>query len=142
RERYGDDPGTVLIMPLKPGYNIVTERVADTDTSMAALEFFRHVADNDPIETPVTVTGLEDLLYDAVEDEQGEILVLLRNALRKTDSLGSMDAVQFIIDGQIIDDVEFRIRIERSEGGVYLDIGQMFVEEPQRLTPTHGVARK
>lgn len=129
-------------MPLKPGYNIVTERVADTETSMGALEFFRHVAADDTVETPITVTGLEDLLYDAVEEERDEILVSLRNTLRETGSLGSMDAVQFLIDGQIVEDVAFRVRIERSEGGVYFDIGQMCVEKPQLLSPSHAVARK
>ena len=129
-------------MSLQPGYNIVTERVADTETSMAALEFFRHAAADDPINTPVTVTGLDDLLYNAAEGERNDVLVTLRTVLRETNSLGSMDAVQFVLDGDIVEDVAFRIRTERSEGGVYFDIGEMFVEEPQRLSPTHGVARK
>jgi hypothetical protein len=47
-----------------------------------------------------------------------------------------------VIDGQLVDDVEFRVRIEGSDGGVYLDVGQLFVEEPKPLTATHAVARK
>ena len=37
---------------------------------------------------------------------------------------------------------QFRVRVERRSGAVYLDVGEMFVEEPQRLSPTHAVARK
>ncbi|MDL0122725.1 hypothetical protein [Halobacterium salinarum] len=129
-------------MPLRPGYNIVTDPVAETDTSLAALEFFRQVANDGDVQTPVTVTGLEDLLYNAVEDERSDVVARLRQVLRNSESLGSMDAVQFLVDGQLVDDVEFRVRIERAEGGVYLDIGQLFVEAPQQLSPTHAVARK
>lgn len=129
-------------MPLRPGYNIVTDPVAETDSSLAALEFFRQVANDGDVQTPVTVTGLEDLLYNVVEDERSDVVARLRQVLRSSESLGSMDAVQFLVDGQLVDDVEFRVRIKRAEGGVYLDIGQLFVEGPQQLSPTHAVARK
>lgn len=127
---------------LQPGYNLVTEPVDESKSELAALEFFRHIRADDEIETPVTVTGLEDLLYNAAEDERQAILSDLRQTLRKSRSLGSMDAVQFILDGQLVDDVEFRVRIERSGKGVYLDVGQMFVEEPRQMSGTHAVARK
>ncbi|MDS0296526.1 hypothetical protein [Halogeometricum luteum] len=127
---------------LQPGYNLVTESVAETESELAALEFFRRVAADEDIETPVTVTGLTDLLYGSVEDERKAILSDLRQTLRKSRSLGSMDAVQFILDGRFVDDSEFRVRIERSGDGIYLDIGQMFVEEPQPMSATHAVARK
>ncbi len=129
-------------MTLHQGYNIVSERVVETDSEQAALEFFRKLAADEEVSTPVTVTNLEDLLYNAEEDERSKIIGELRQTLRGTKSLGSMDAVQFLIDGQLIDDVEFRVRVERSEGGVYLDIGQMFVEKPQPMSATHVVARK
>ncbi|WP_312910160.1 hypothetical protein [Natronosalvus caseinilyticus] len=129
-------------MTLHPGYNITTEREAGTKSELAALEFFRRVAADEDVETPVTVTGLDDLLYNAVEEERNDILTDLRQMLRTTQSLGSMDAVQFLVEGTLVDDVEFRVRIERSEGGVYLDIGQMFVEEPRPMSATHAVARK
>ncbi|MDS0297540.1 hypothetical protein NDI76_02135 [Halogeometricum sp. S1BR25-6] len=127
---------------LQPGYNLVTESVAETESELAALEFFRRVAANEDVETPVSVTGLTDLLYDSAEDEREAILGDLRQTLRKSRSLGSMDAVQFILDGRFVDDLEFRVRIERSGDGIYLDIGQMFVEEPQPMSATHAVARK
>jgi hypothetical protein len=129
-------------MPLHQGYNIVTDPVADTSNELTALEFFRAVAADSSVETPVTVTGLEDLLYNATEGSRAEILKQLRQTLRKTLSIRSMDAVQLHIDGTIVDDNAFRVRIERPEGGVYLDIGQLFVEEPKRLTASHAVARK
>ena len=127
---------------LQPVYNIVTEPVAQTDAELAALEFFRLLAADKNIETPVTVTGLDDLLYNAAEEDRDDILAELRQTLRQSRSLGSMDAVQFIIGGSFVDDVEFRVRVEKSDGGVYLDIGQMFVEEPRLLNAKQAVARK
>lgn len=129
-------------MTLHQGYNIVTAPVADTPNELTALEFFRAVASDDPVETPVTVTGLEDLLYNATEDSRSNIVKELRQTLRKTRSIRSMDAVQLHFDGTIVDDNAFRVRIERTEGGIYLDIGQLFVEEPKPLSASHAVARK
>ena len=129
-------------MPLHQGYNIVTERIADTDSELAALEFFRRAKQDDTVETPVTVTGLEDLIYNTDEADRNSVLSNLRQTLRGTRSLSSGDAVQFLIDGQLVDDVEFRVRIERSGEGVYLDVGQLFVEEPMTLGANHAVARK
>lgn len=129
-------------MTLQQGYNIVTDPVADTPNELTALEFFRQLSADNPVDTPVTVTGLEDLLYNATEDSRPKIVRELRQTLRKTRSIRSMDAVQLHLDGTIVDDNAFRIRIERSEGGIYLDIGQLFVEEPKTLTATHAVARK
>lgn len=129
-------------MTLHQGYNIVTNPVADTPNELTVLEFFRAVAADNPVETPVTVTGLEDLLYNATEDSRAEIVKELRQTLRKTQSIRSMDAVQFYLEGTIVNDNAFRVRIERTEGGIYLDIGQLFVEEPKPLTATHAVARK
>ncbi len=129
-------------MTLHQGYNIVSERVVETDDEQAALEFFRNLSADEEVSIPVTVTNLEDLLYNAEQDERSKILGELRQTLRGTQSLGPIDAVQFLIDGQLVDDVEFRVRIERSEGGVYLDIGQMVVEKPQPMSATPFVARK
>lgn len=129
-------------MSLQPGYNIVTERVTDTDNELSALEFFRKMAVDEDIDLPVTVTGLEDLLYNVDEEERNEVIQTLRQTIRKSRSLSSMDAVQFVVDGRLVDDVEFRVRIERTEGGVYLDVGQMFVEEPQSVSAAQAVARK
>ena len=129
-------------MSLRPGYNIVTERVADTENELSALEFFRTIAADEDVESPVTVTRLEDLLYHVDEQERSEVLQSLRQTIRKSRSLSSMDAVQFVVKGRLVDDVEFRVRIERTEGGVYLDVGQMFVEEPQSVSAVQAVARK
>jgi hypothetical protein len=129
-------------MTLQQGYNIVTDPVADTPNELTALKFFRELSADNTVDTPVTVTGLEDLLYNATEDSRAEIVKHLRQTLRKTRSVRSMDAVQFYLSGTIVDDNAFRVRIERSEGGIYLDIGQLFVEEPKPLTATHAVARK
>lgn len=120
----------------------MTELVADIDNEFTALEFFRRLAADEPIRCPVTVTGLDDLLYNATEDSRSKIIRELQQVLRKTRSVQSMDAVQLYVDGSIIDDNAFRVRIERSQTGVYLNIGQLFVEEPKPVSATHSVARK
>ena len=120
----------------------MTERTADTDSELAALEFFRRIAADDTIESPVTVTGLDDLLYNATTDSRSAIIRDLRQTLRQTGSLQSMDAVQFVLDGSIVDDNAIRVRVERSGEGIYLDVGQLFVEEPRSVSATHAVARK
>lgn len=129
-------------MPLHQGYNVVTNRVADTDSEVAALEFFRLAERDANIETPVTVTGIEDLLYNAAEEDRSSVLAELRQILRETNSLKAGDAVQFLIDGQLQDAAEFQVRIERSGEGVYLDVGQLFVEEPKSIGADQAVARK
>ena len=129
-------------MTLHPGYNIVTEEIEETENEMGALSFFRALAADTEVETPVTVTNLTDLLYNATEDARAEILRELRQVLRQNRSLHSMDAVQFLVDGSIVEDNAMRVRIERSGKGIYLDIGELFVEEPTRQSPKHVTARK
>jgi hypothetical protein len=129
-------------MSLLPGYNVVTDRVADTNTELAALEFFRIAKSDGEIETPVTVTGIEDLLYNSIDEDRSEVVAELRRVLRETNSLKAGDAVQFLIDGQLHDAAEFQVRIERSGEGVYLDVGQLFVEEPKSVNADQAVARK
>jgi hypothetical protein len=45
-------------MSLHQGCNIVTDSVEQTAAEMAALEFFRELAADNPIDTSVTVTRL------------------------------------------------------------------------------------
>jgi hypothetical protein len=129
-------------MSLRPGYNIVTEEVEETDSEYGALEFFRYLTHGESVQSRTTVTGLEDLLYHTEEDERDQAVGIVREILREETSLGSMSAVQFLVDGQIFHDDRFRIRIERSGEPVHLNVGEMFVEEPQRLSAEHAVARK
>lgn len=129
-------------MSIQPGYNIVTEPVAETDTELTALEFFRQLTIDAEIQTPVTVTHLETLLLDTAEDDRSEVLAQLRRILRESISLDSMDAVQFLIDGGLFEDAQFRVRVKQRNEAVLLAVGEIFVEKPQRLSSTHAVARK
>ena len=129
-------------MTLHPGYNVVTDEIEETENQIGALSFFRALAADAEVETPVTVTNLTGLLYNATEDARPEILRELRQVLRQNRSLHSMDAVQFLVDGSIVEDNAMRVRIERSGNGIYLDIGELFVEEPTRQSPKHVTARK
>lgn len=129
-------------MSLQPGYNIVTKRIAETDDELGALTFFRAVAADKSVETPVTVTGLENLIFRADESDREDIVSDLRDLLRHTDSLESMDAIQFLVDGRLVSDVRFQVRVERSGETEYLSIGGLFVEKPRILSPEHATARK
>ena len=116
--------------------------MAETEYETSVLEFFRLLDRDASVDVPVTVSGLDRLLVDTIEEERAEVLAGLRRVLRQSRSLDSMDAVQFVLDGRFVEDVQFRIRTEYRDDAVYLDVGEMFVEEPQRLSPTHAVARK
>lgn len=129
-------------MSLQPGYNLVTERVGDTDTELGALEFFRRATADEPIDSFVTVTGLEDLVYNADANDRSTVISELRNVLRQTNSIGTSSAVQFLIDGRLFSEDHFRVRIERSGEGVYLDLGEVFVDEPRVVSPKQAVATK
>jgi len=128
---------------LEPGYNVVTERVREMPETLPALTFFRYAALDKSITTPVTVTGLEDLLYYAVPDDREAIVTRLRRVLRQTNTYPSTTSIQFLVDGRLVSDNRFRIRVERGGGdAVYLTIGELFVEEPRVVGPNHAVARK
>lgn len=129
-------------MSIQPGFNVVTEPVAETGSELTVFEFFRALKQDKEVDAPVTVTHLDRLLLDTIADERDEVLAELRSVLRQSRSLDSMDAVQFIVDGRLVEDAYFRIRVEYRGDAVYLDVGELFVEEPQRLSPTHAVARK
>jgi hypothetical protein len=129
-------------MSIQPGFNVVTEPVAETESELSVFEFFRALKQDASVDAPVTVEGLDRLLVDTIADERDEVLADLRGVLRQSRSLDSMDAVQFVVDGRLVEDAHFRIRVEFREEAVYLDVGELFVEEPQRLSPTHAVARK
>lgn len=129
-------------MHLQPGYNLVTDDPAETDEELAALTFFRRCAADKNVAGSVTVTGLEDLLYHADNDERDAIVRELRDTLRRTSSVGSTDVVQFAVDGRLVDEDHFRVRIERSGEAAYLNVGELFVERPRIVAASHAVARK
>jgi hypothetical protein len=129
-------------MSLNAGYNLVTERIEDTDEEMPALAFFRRLAGDESIPPRITVTNLEDLLYQTDEQELNDVVRELRDVLRESDSFRGPKAIQFVFDGELVDDDVFTVRIERGGNAVYLPIGNLFVEEPRVLGPNHAVARK
>ena len=129
-------------MNLQPGYNLVTDAPAETEQELAALTFFRRCAADEDLADTVTVTGLEDLLYHAEEDERDSVVRELRDTLRRTRSVDSMDVVQFAVDGRLVDEDHFRVRIERSGEAAYLNVGELFVERPRMVAASHAVARK
>lgn len=81
-------------MSLRPGYNIVTAPIEETDLDLGALEFFRKAAADDPIPNRVTVHGLEDLIFHADADDRVSLIGKLMNILRNTDSVthGSIES--------------------------------------------------
>ena len=129
-------------MSLNAGYNLVTDRVEDTKEELPALAFFRRLANDGTLPPRLTVTGLEDLLYEANEDERDAAVRELRDVLRQSGSFRGPKAVQFVFDGDLVDDDVFSVRVRRSGESTYLPVGNLFVEEPRVVTPGHAVARK
>ncbi|WP_225334478.1 hypothetical protein [Halomicrobium urmianum] len=129
-------------MSLNAGYNLVTDRVEDTQEEMPALAFFRRLAGEGSLPPRLTVTGLEDLLYQTDEGELDDAVRELRDVLRESGSFSGPKAIQFVFDGELVDDDIFTVRIERGGEAVYLPIGNLFVEEPNPVGPNHAVARK
>ena len=129
-------------MSLNAGYNLVTDRVEDTEEELPALAFFRRLASDDTLPPRLTVTRLEDLLYEADDQELDEAVRELRSVLRESGSFRGPKAVQFVFDGDLVDDDVFSVRIERGGDAVYLPIGNLFVEEPNLVRAGHAVARK
>lgn len=129
-------------MNLQPGYNLVTDTPVETEQELAALTFFRRCAADEELADTVTVTGLEDLLYHAEEDDRDSVVRELRDTLRRTRSVNSMGVVQFAVDGRLVDEDHFRVRIERSGEAAYLNVGELFVERPRMVAASHAVARK
>lgn len=129
-------------MPLNAGYNLVTDRIEDTEEELPALAFFRRLASDGEIPPRITVTRLEDLLYETDEQERDEGVRQLRTVLRESGSFRGPKAVQFVFDGDLVDDDVFSVRIERGGEAIYLPVGNLFVEEPRVVGPDHAVARK
>ena len=129
-------------MSLNAGYNLVTDRIEDTEEELPALAFFRRLANDGSLPPRLTVTRLEDLLYETDEDERDEAVRELRDVLRESGSFRGPKAIQFVFDGDLVDDDVFSVRIERSGDPVYLPIGNLFVEEPQIVKAGHAAARK
>jgi hypothetical protein len=129
-------------MSLNAGYNLVTDRVETTEEEMPALAFFRRLESEETLSPRLTVTALEDLLYQTDENELDEAVRQLRDVLRESGSFRGPKAVQFVFDGELVDDDVFTVRIEREGDAVYLPVGNLFVEEPRLVGPDHAVARK
>ena len=129
-------------MSLNAGYNLVTDRIEDTEEELPALAFFRRLANDGTLPPRLTVTQLEDLLYESDEDERDEAVRELRDVLRESGSFRGPKAVQFVFDGNLVDDDVFSVRIARGGDSVYLPVGNLFVEEPRMVEAGHAVARK
>lgn len=129
-------------MSLHAGYNLVSAPIEETDEEIPALAFFRRLAGEGSLPSRVTVTGLEDLLYRVDADELDDAVRDLRDVLRESGSFRGPQAVQFVFDGDLVDDDVFTVRIERGGEAVYLPVGNLFVEEPNLVVPGHAVARK
>ncbi|MEZ3145755.1 hypothetical protein [Halobaculum sp. MBLA0143] len=129
-------------MSLRPGYNLVTDPIESTDAELGALSFFRRVAHDRPVETRVTVTGLETLLYAVADSERETVVDDLHETLRETDSLDGPQVVQFVFDGRLVDADVLSVDVDGDRGTAYLPVGNLFVESPNRVGAAHAFARK
>lgn len=129
-------------MTLQPGYNLVTDRVGETDANLGALGFFRRVAHDRSVPNRVTVTGLDTLLYAVADAERAAAVDHLRATLRETDSLGGPQVVQFVVDGRLVDADRLSVDVDGDRGRAELPVGDLFVERPRQVAATQFVARK
>ena len=129
-------------MSLNAGYNLVTDRIEDTEEELPALAFFRRLANGETLPPRLTVTQVEDLLYEADTNELDDAVRELRDVLRESGSFRGPKAVQFVFDGDLVDDDVFTVRIERDGDAIYIPVGNLFVEEPRLIETGHAVARK
>lgn len=129
-------------MPLRPGYNIVTEPVEETTDEYGALEFFRAAAGDENLPPRLTVTNLAELLYYVAPDNRAASISQLRNILRNSGSIGQFTAIQFVIDGRLSPANRFQIQMNRQGSTVVLDVGELFVAEPEMLSAKHAHAQK
>jgi len=81
-------------MSLNVGYKPVTDRVEETEEETPALAVFRRLASDESLPLRVTVTGLEDLVYQTDEAELDDAVRELRDVLRKSGSFRGAKAVQ------------------------------------------------
>lgn len=88
------------------------------------------------------MTRLENLLYETDANELDEAARKLRDVLRENGSFRGPKAVQFVFDGDLVDDDVFSVRVERGGDAVYLPVGNLFVQEPRVVEAGHAVARK
>jgi hypothetical protein len=129
-------------MPLKPGYNLVTEPVGETTGEYGALEFFRVAAADEDLPPRLTVTNLAELLYYVAPDNRAAAISQLRNILRNSGSIGQFTAIQFVIDGRLSPADRFQIQMDRQGDTIVLDVGELFVAEPEMLSANHAHAQK
>jgi len=129
-------------MSLNAGYNLVIDPVETTEEEMPALTFFRRLEGKESLPSRLTVTALDDLLYQTDEDELDDAVRELRDVLREGGSFRGPKAIQFVFDGELVDDDVFTVRTKREGDAVYLPVGNLFVEEPRLVGPNHAIARK
>jgi len=129
-------------MTLQPGYNLVTDPVEDLSDEYGALEFFRAVATDEDLPPRLTVTGLAELLYYAAPDNRDAAISYLRNVLRDSNSIGQFTAVQFVIDGRLSPADRFQIQMDRQGETIVIDVGELFVAEPEMESANHAHAQK
>ena len=121
----------VVIMQLKPGFNIVENEYESFDT-MTILELLRRIYRNESIPRRVTVRGLDILLSNSYEQE--EMVHFISSFLREGQNQGLIrptTTIQFVINGNISKDIHTCIKV-RNE---YISLENLFYGGLTRQAP-------
>ena len=129
-------------MSLYQRYNIVADPLEDGLPELGALQFFRAVAADKDLSTKLTVRGLERLLLYIDAEERNATIGDLQQVLLRSGSFEPHSVVQFVVDAGLIHDDCFRLRIEHGGEPHYINVGEMFIAEPQLMSASHFVAQK
>ena len=129
-------------MALQQRYNIVSDPEDEGLPEMGALQFFRAVAADEDLPARLTVTGLDRLLLHLDDDERNMCLADLQQVLLRSSSFEPHSVVQFVVNARLVHDDYFRLGIEHGGENRYLNVGEIFIAEPQLVSASHFVARK
>jgi hypothetical protein len=118
-------------MELKPGFNIVTEKIESYE-EMTILEFFRRICERKEIPRRITVTGLDTLLINSCgATEMVKFIFSLLKEGQNSKIVRPSTVVQFIVNGNLVKDT--RISLKTKDGNIPLE--GLFYGELTRQTP-------
>jgi len=129
-------------MPLYQRYNVVADPIEEDLPELSALQFFRTVAADEDLPARVTVRGLERFLLYLDAEERTLALGDLQQVLHRSESFEPHSVVQFVVDAGLVHDDRFRLRLEHGGEPLYLNVGELFIAEPQLMSASQFVAQK
>ena len=103
------------MIKMRPGYNLVERRLLrkefeEIEERMSIIEFLRRLRSGRNIPMRVAITGLEKILLLGKN-----VSVFVRQILADAPELLRNSIIQFIIDGRLILDAHYKIKVDNDE---------------------------